>query len=139
MTRPLAGLAAVTLAVAAAMVVPAGALFGPAHWACGAVAFGLSLPPALGTLALTLWLARASAFGGLYGMAIGPIVRIGVVLVGAGGIFLIAQANAVPELSHPLTFWLWVAFAAVVTLTAETVLLVRVLGVKVSEGAGVPE
>jgi hypothetical protein len=123
--RPVAVLVFVSVAVGVLTVVPAGLVEGPGHWACGAVAFGLSVPAAAATLALTRWLAPRYRLGVLIGITVGPVVRAVVVLGAAAGVFLAARASGESDLAHPLKFWLWVLFAYLVTLAVETALLIR--------------
>ncbi len=123
--RSVATLVIAVSMVALLTVVPVGAVFGPGHWSCGAVAFGLVIPPAAATLGLTLWLSGRYRFGALIGLAGGTVGRLLVVLGAAGGLFLAAKArgDAADGLAHPLKFWLWVLFAYLATLVAETALL----------------
>ncbi len=125
--RAVGVLVAVSLLAAALSVGPMAALFGRQHLACGFVSFGLAMPPAVLTLWLTRWLARRSPYGALLGFAIGPVVRLPVVLGAAAAVFLLARDGVEwgSDFAHPLTFWLWVLFAYLVTLLTETALLAR--------------
>ena len=127
MIRPVAVLVGVSLLAGLATAGPMGLLFGPAHWTCAAVGFGLAVPAAAATLGMTVWLARHYRFGMVLGLVAGPMVRAAAVLGLAGGLFLAARAR--PEewaaLGHPLVYWLWVLFAYLETLAAETALLAR--------------
>ena len=121
-------LIAVVFVTGIAIVGPVGAMFGSNHWVCGAVGFGLSLPPAAVTLWLTSWLAKHSPFGALMGLAIGVPVRLTATLVAAGIVYLAARREDGdwPALAEPLKYWLWVLTGYVVTLGVETVLAARV-------------
>jgi Na+(H+)/acetate symporter ActP len=125
--RPVVVLVVVVTAVAVVVVGVVGTTFGPEHWVCGTVGFGLSLPPAAVTLWLTGWLAKRSPFGALMGMAVGTPVRLTATLVAAGALFVAARQDdpRLAELADPLKFWLWVLVGYVVTLVVETVLAAR--------------
>ena len=65
----------------------------------------------------------------LVGVTVGPVVRAVVVLGAGAGVFLAAREGGdTTDLGHPLKFWLWLLFAYLVTLVAETALLIRAAG-----------
>jgi MFS family permease len=104
-----------------------GTLLGPGYYLAGVIGFGLAIPVAAATLGFSLRMATKYKFGAVYGLLLGPVVRLPIVLGPALGIFLAARAKfgEDSELGEPLAFWIWVLAAYLVTLVIETVLLAR--------------
>lgn len=94
---------------------------GTLHLAMAAAAVGLSFPPAALTLWLTHWFVRRHPLGGILGMAVGVVLRATVAVGGAAALFLTVDAFRAARLG----FWLWVLFAYLSTLVAETAVLAR--------------
>ena len=111
-------LVGVTAAAALLTVVPLALLDGPTHAAAGGLAAALCLIPAVGTLVL------AGLVGG------GPDNRTTVILVGIGlrfggvvaGTFLLGDAVTAAGIGRE-RFAGWVVFFYLITLTAESVLV----------------
>jgi hypothetical protein len=100
---------------------PAVLVGGPVQVVAAVAAVGLTVPAAFGTFALTRWLAVRHPLGGAIGMLVGTAIRLLVAFVGGGAVFLLA-----PGLRETgLVFWLWLLFAYLSSLLAETALLVR--------------
>lgn len=97
----------------------AGLVAGPAHWLAAAVAIGLCVVPAFGTLWLTTFLTARSPFGGLIGMTVGVFARM-LVAVG-GGMAVFFGTGAFDDAK--LGYWLWILSTYLVTLVAETALI----------------
>lgn len=99
-----------------------GAAFDSRHWTLAAVAFGLCVPPGLATFALVEYLATTSPYGRLLGLMLGTAIRL-VVGFGGGAAWLLLAG---PDDSRgKVAFLLWLLFAYLATLVAETVLLAR--------------
>lgn len=94
---------------------------GGVHLAAAAVAAGLCFPPAVATLWLTRRLARRHPLGGILGMAVGVVVRVVVAVGGAAALFFAVDTFRATRIG----FWLWVLFAYLSTLIAETAVLAR--------------
>lgn len=100
--------------------VPFGFLGGTASVASAAVAVGLTVPVAFATFWLYRRVAARHPLGGVVGMLVGTVVRLAAAFGGGAAAFLLA-----PDLrSAGLVFWLWLLFAYLSSLLAETVLLV---------------
>ncbi len=100
---------------------PVGFVGGPVQWLAAAVAAGLCVPTAVGTFWLSRWLAARHPLGGVIGMLVGTIGRLVVALGGGAAVFFLSGAFADAKVG----FWLWLLFAYLATLLAETALLVR--------------
>jgi hypothetical protein len=125
------------LAAAGVLAVGASMAAGDAlmHVAMAGVAVGLTLPPAIATLFLTRRLAARHPLGGILAMMVGVIVRLVVAVGGAAAIFFAAAAFRAAGIG----FWLWVLFAYLSTLIAETAVLARSglpVGVKAGTAKG---
>jgi hypothetical protein len=103
------------------LALPVGLVGGPVHAAAAAVAVGLTVPAAFGTFGMTRWLAARHPLGGVVGMFAGTALRIGVAFGGGAAVFLLTPAFR----EAVLGYWLWVLFAYLASLVAETALLVR--------------
>ena len=102
---------------------------GPGHWLPSGVAVLLCLLPALGTLLLAGWSERKTAVAALGFILIAPLVRLFLVLA-VGGLL----GFAVPSLrADPARFAFWTAGMYLVTLVAETAVLLA--GTKPKGGA----
>jgi hypothetical protein len=109
------------LAAPVVVVMLAALPFGPVHVTAAAVAVGLTVPAALGTFWLTRWMAARHPLGGAVGMLVGTVLRLVVAFGGGAAAFLLA-----PDLrSAGIVLWLWLLFAYLASLLAETALLVR--------------
>ncbi|HVK17487.1 MAG TPA: hypothetical protein VM533_11095 [Fimbriiglobus sp.] len=105
---------------APALVVLIALPFGTTHVVSAAVAVGLTVPVAFGTFWLNRWMADRHPLGGVVGMLVGTVLRLAVAFAGGAAAFLLA-----PDLrSAGLIFWLWLLFAYLSSLLAETALLV---------------
>ncbi|MBX9581237.1 MAG: hypothetical protein K2X87_13090 [Gemmataceae bacterium] len=122
MTRRVAILLAVGLGVGVLAAVPVGLGFGPRHWAFAAAAFGLCLVPGVGTLVLADVLDRQSPYGRLLALVAGTAVRL---VVGFGGAAAVVFLAGVDDRAGRVGFLVWVLFAYLVTLAAETALLAK--------------
>jgi hypothetical protein len=131
--RALALLAAPTLA-GLLVAGPVGAVFDSRHWQLAAVAFGLCVPPGLATFALVEYLARTSPYGRLLGLMIGTAVRLLIGFGGGAAWVLLAGPDDPPG---KVAFLLWLLFAYLATLVAETVVLARPVGSTRAGPAGV--
>jgi DNA-binding transcriptional LysR family regulator len=116
---------AAVLAVPAVVVLAAAAAVGSAsgwvHLAAAGVAVGLCVPPAFGTFWLTRWLAARHPLGMVIGMAVGVAARLFVAFAGGAVVFVLTG----PFREMTLGYWLWLLFAYLTTLSAETALLAR--------------
>jgi hypothetical protein len=118
--RRAAILLGVPVVLAGAAAVPLGLWRGPYQWLCAAVAVGLTVPPGLITLLLAERYGRGSPAGRVLAVVLGTVVRVVLGFGGAGLVFLAAGATF---RSDPVSYWLWVLFAYLVTLAVETALL----------------
>lgn len=108
------------LAAPALVVMLTAVSFSPVQVKAAAVAVGLTVPAAFGTFWLTRWMAARHPLGGAVGMLVGTVLRLGVAFGGGAAAFLLA-----PDLrSAGVVLWLWLLFAYLSSLLAETVLLV---------------
>jgi hypothetical protein len=108
------------LAAPVPLVLVAGLLAGPVHGLAAVVALGLTVPAAFATFALTRSMTARHPLGAAVGMLLGTVVRLAVAFGGGGAAFLLA-----PELrGSGVIFWLWLLFAYLASLLAETALLV---------------
>jgi hypothetical protein len=121
-TRSLLILVGGPLLVGLAAAVPVSLTLGPRHWAFAGIAFGLTVPPGLVTLALGQYLIRTSPLGRVLAMFVGTFVRL---VVGLGGAVVVFFAAGPDDRADKAAFWLWLLFAYLVTLAAETALLAR--------------
>ncbi len=101
---------------------PVGLVFDSRQWVLAAVAFGLCVPPGLATFALVEYLAGTSPYGRLLGLMLGIAVRLVVGFGGGAAWVLLAGPDDSPG---KVAFLLWLLFAYLATLVAETVLLAR--------------
>jgi hypothetical protein len=101
---------------------PVGLLYDSRQWGLAAVAFGLCVPPGLATFALVEYLARTSPYGRLLGLMLGIAVRL---LVGFGGGAVWVLLAGPEDSPGKVAFLLWLLFAYLATLVAETVILAR--------------
>lgn len=99
-----------------------GVVFDSRHWTLAAIAFGLCVPPGLATFALVEYLATTSPYGRLLGLMMGTAIRL-VVGFGGGAAWLLLAGPDDPR--GKVAFLLWLLFAYLATLVAETVLLAR--------------
>jgi hypothetical protein len=112
----------VPVLLAGVAAVPLGLWRGPYQWLCAAVAVGLTVPPGLITLLLADRLERGSPYGRVLAVVLGTVVRL---VLGFGGAALVFLAAGPTFRSDPVSYWLWVLFAYLVTLAVETSLLAR--------------
>lgn len=113
------GRQAAVLAAPAVLVMLAAVPFGPVHLTAAAVAVGLTVPAAFGTFGLIRWMAARHPLGVAVGMMVGTALRLTVAFGGGAAAFLLA-----PDLrSAGMVFWLWLLFAYLSSLLAETALL----------------
>lgn len=112
----------VPLLVGLAVAVPVSVAFGPQNWTFAGIAFALTVPPGLVTLALGHYLIRTHPLGRVLAMAAGTFVRL---VAGFGGGVVVFFAAGPTERSEKAAFWLWILFAYLVTLALETALLAR--------------
>jgi hypothetical protein len=113
-------LVGITLGLAAAVAVPLGWWRGPYQWLCAAVALGLTVPPGLFTLLVAERLGRGTPAARVLAVVLGTVVRLAVGFGGGAVVFLAAGPTFRTD---PISFWLWVLFAYLVTLVIETSLL----------------
>ena len=112
----LVGVTAVAWAAAATAVA---ALDGPDHWLPSAVAAGLCLVPAVGTMIAVRATADRSPVEAIGTVLLAPVVRLVAVLLLGLGLW-----QAVPAFRDaPWRFWAWVLGFYLFTLAAETALL----------------
>jgi hypothetical protein len=103
------------------LALPAGSVGGPVHPAAAGVAVGLTVPAAFGTFWLTRWMAARHPQGGVVGMLVGTALRVLVAFGGGAVVFLLTPMFR----EAVLGYWVWVLFAYLASLVAETALLVR--------------
>jgi hypothetical protein len=126
------GRQAAVLASPALLVALVALPFGSIHWVSAVVSIGLTVPVAFGTFWLNRYMATRHPLGGVVGMLVGTMLRLGVAFGGGAAAFLLA-----PDLrSAGLAFWIWLLFAYLTTLLAETALLVGQLPLVVAETPG---
>ena len=110
----------VVLAAPAVVVMLAALPFGRVHVTAAAVAVALTVPAAFGTFWLNRYMAARHPLGGVIGMLVGTALRLTVAFGGGAAAFLLA-----PDLrSAGIVLWLWLLFAYLSSLLAETALLV---------------
>lgn len=120
MTGRQVGLLAAPALVVLLAALPFGLAGGAIHMVSAAAAVGLTVPIAFGTFWLYRRMAARHPLGGVVGMLVGTVSRLAVAFGGGAAAFLLA-----PDLrSAGLVFWLWLLFAYLSSLLAETVLLV---------------
>jgi hypothetical protein len=102
--------------------IPLGLLRGPYQWICFAVAVVLTVPAGLVTLFASVWLTNASPYGRIVSLFLGTFVRLAVGVGGGVAVFFSAGSTFRVD---PMSFWLWLLGAYLITLTIEMVLLVR--------------
>ena len=113
------GRQAAVLAAPAVLVMLAALPFGRVHVTAAAAAVGLTVPAAFGTFWLVRWLTARHPLGAAVGMLVGTALRLTVAFGGGAAAFLLA-----PDLRFAgLVFWLWLLFAYLSSLLAETALL----------------
>jgi hypothetical protein len=132
-SRSVAILISVTVALTVLVAVPLGLWKGTYQWLCAGVALGLVVPTGLVTLVLAERLTRASPFGPLLALAVGTVVRV---LVGFGGAVVVFFASAPTFSSDPLSFLGWVLGVYLTALVVETMLLA---GIRSSAVPGPPK
>jgi hypothetical protein len=113
-------LVGLTITIAAVVAVPLGLWRGPYQWLCAAVAVALTVTPGVIALALAERLGRGTPAARVLAVVVGTVVRLG---VGFGGGVVVFLAAGPTFRSDPISFWLWVLFAYLVTLVIETLLL----------------
>jgi hypothetical protein len=104
------------------VAVPLGYLLGPYQWLCCGIAVGLTVPAGLLILLATRWLNHQSPYGRVVALVLGTFVRL---LIGFGGGVLLFVAAGTTFRMEPISYWLWLLGAYLVSLTIETILLVR--------------
>jgi hypothetical protein len=104
--------------------IPLGLLRGSYQWVCFGVALGLTVPVGLLTLFATAWLGKTSPYGGVISLFLGTFVRL---LVGFGGGVVVFFAAGPTFRADPVSFWVWLLCAYLITLILEMVLEVRKL------------
>ncbi|HET6576304.1 MAG TPA: hypothetical protein VFG68_22065 [Fimbriiglobus sp.] len=113
------GRQAAVLAVPAGVVLLAALPLGSVHVMAAAAAVALTVPAAVGTYWLNRRMAARHPLGGVVGMLVGTVLRLVVAFGGGGAVFLLA-----PDLrAAGVVFWLWLLFAYLSSLLAETALL----------------
>jgi hypothetical protein len=113
-------LVGLTVGLVAAVAVPLGLWRGPYQWLCAAVAVGLTLTPGVIALVLAERLGRGTPAARVLAVVVGTFVRLG---VGFGGGVVVFLAAGPTFRTDPISFWLWVLFAYLITLVIETSLL----------------
>jgi hypothetical protein len=104
--------------------IPLGLLRGPYQWVCFGVALGLTVPAGLSTLFASAWLGKTSPYGGVISLFLGTFLRL---LVGFGGGVVVFFAAGPTFRADPVSFWVWLLSAYLITLISEMVLEVRKL------------
>jgi hypothetical protein len=102
--------------------IPLGYWRGSHQWLCCAVAIGLTVPAGVVTLLATAWLDNTSPYGRVVSLFVGTFVRL---VIGFGGGVLVFFAAGETFRGDPVSFWIWLLCAYLITLTLEMVLLVR--------------
>jgi hypothetical protein len=113
----LLGLPMVIVGLAA---IPLGYLLSPYQWLCSGIALSLTVPAGLVTLVASARISKASIYGKVVSLFLGTLVRL---VVGFGGGLLVFFASGPTFRVDPMSFWLWLMAAYLITLTIETVLL----------------
>ena len=120
---------AVVVLVAA---IPAGLVGGPKQVIPAGIAIALTVPAAFSTFWLTRWMSAHHPLGGVIGMLVGVVLRIGVAFGGGAAVFLLSPGFQ----EMALSYWLWLLFAYLATLLTETALLVKLSPLVASGAAG---
>lgn len=102
--------------------IPLGLWRGSYQWLCFAVAIGLTVPAGVITLLASAWLDTTSPYGRVVSVFLGTFVRL---LIGFGGGVLAFFAAGETFRNDPVSFWIWLLMAYLITLALEMVLLVR--------------
>ncbi len=112
-------LVAATVGVCGTALAAAVLIDGPEHWLPGGVGLVICLLPAIGTLIAAQLTERGTAVASLGFVLVAPLIRL-VLALAVGGLV----GYSVPELkAAPARFVFWVAGCYLVTLVAETALL----------------
>ena len=122
MVRQAAILLGMPILIIGIVAVPLGLLRGSYQWLCSGVAIGLTVPAGLVTLFATAWLNKTSPFGRFVAVFLGSFVRL---FVGLGGGLVVFFASGSTFRVDMVSFWLWLMIAYLITLTIETILLIR--------------
>jgi F0F1-type ATP synthase assembly protein I len=112
-------LAVVTIAVMVVSVPVANLITGQNHWLPGVLGGLICLVPALATMQLVSWFEHRGAVESIGSILVAPLIRVVIVLALAVVAYLV-----VPTLkAEPLKWLGWVSVFYLVTLVAETALL----------------
>lgn len=120
MIRQVAILFGVPVLIAVLVAVPLAEWRGSYQWLCAAVALGLTVPVAIGTLVFANVSTKGPPFGQVAVLFAGTFLRMAVGFGGAVVVFLAAGETFRRE---PLVYFGWVLGTYLTTLTVEMALL----------------
>ncbi len=102
------------------VALPLGLVQGPHQWLCAACAYALTVPAGLATLLVSAELSKSSPWGKVTGVFVGTFIRL---FVGLGGGVAVFLGFGATFRSDPVSYWLWLLGAYLLSLIVETTLL----------------